>query len=162
MPEKTISFTGTSVSLEYGNNRSGPILEFLCRHMPVSSERKKPRNPTYSIKTGLKGNFFLYKEQNLIYRGKEEGIFAEVLLSRICHDLADKSRGGLLFHAAALIRKNEGILFPGKIGAGKTTLALWLALRGYFYLTDELALIGKGENVMHALKRPLNLKKPSR
>lgn len=162
MPAITISFGGSSVSVAYGDERAAGIVDFLCRHMPISECQREPDLQTYRLEKGEKGDLFLYQGSKLLHKGSEDGFTAEILLSGICHDLADKSRGGLLFHAAVLAFENKGILLPGGIGAGKTTLALFLASKGYSYLSDELAYIEEGQNIMQALTRPLNLKEPSR
>jgi hypothetical protein len=47
-------------------------------------------------------------------------------------------RGGLWLHAALLSRGERGLLLAGAPGAGKTTLAVALATRGFGYATDDL------------------------
>jgi len=59
-----------------------------------------------------------------------------------------------LFHAAALAWQGRGLLLPGKISAGKTTLTAWLLSRGLDYLTDELVFIPQGTVAVRGLARP--------
>jgi len=44
-------------------------------------------------------------------------------------------------HAAAVSLDGTALLFPAEPGGGKTTLALWLCLNGFQYLTDEVTLV---------------------
>ena len=63
--------------------------------------------------------------------------FLRVLLS-----LALTPRGGLLVHAASVVRSGRGYLFPGVSGAGKSTLA---RLSGdATLLSDELSMVNVG------------------
>ena len=55
-------------------------------------------------------------------------------LSLIEHD-------GLLIHACSLVNNNQGYIFPGKSGAGKTTIAL--LSKDCTLLSDEISLIKK-------------------
>jgi hypothetical protein len=47
-----------------------------------------------------------------------------------------------LVHAGAMVHNGHGILLPGVSGAGKSTIVTALALRGFEYCSDELAVIG--------------------
>ncbi len=88
-----------------------------------------------------------------------------MLLGETGYSLANKSRGGLLFHAGALAWEGKGLLLPGDIGAGKTTLTAWLALKGIGglnYLSDEMVFFPDGSVAMQTYTRPLNLKVPAR
>jgi hypothetical protein len=87
---------------------------------------------------------------------------AERLLGDACHELAERSQGGLLFHAAGLAWRGRGILLPGGIGAGKTTLTAWLTARGLDYLSDEMIFFARGSSRLMPFTRPLNLKVSSR
>jgi len=84
------------------------------------------------------------------------------LLGDVTVQLADKSRGGLVFHAGALAWRGHGVLVPGVIGAGKTTITAWLVTKGVDYLTDEMVWVPEGTDSIHVFTRPLNVKKPSR
>lgn len=60
-------------------------------------------------------------------------------------------------HAASVSLGGRAVVIPGRSGAGKTTLALALALAGWTYLSDEVAAIGPGGDVVHPYPRPLAL-----
>ena len=61
-------------------------------------------------------------------------------LLRIVHTLALAPEGGLLMHAASVVRDGRAMLFTGASGAGKTTLSR-LAPAGTAVLTDEISYV---------------------
>ena len=69
-----------------------------------------------------------------------------VLLDSLEWSITDAARrmlpGYHLFHAGAVARNGHGILLPGPSGAGKSTTVAALALNGFEYCSDELALVG--------------------
>ena len=83
---------------------------------------------------------------------------AVAVVRRLGYYLADQSKDGLLFHAAALSWHAHGLLLPGVTQAGKTTLSAWLLTQGFSYLSDELVYLPQGSAVMQAFSRPLNLR----
>jgi hypothetical protein len=114
---------------------------------------------------GAGGELALYRDGELCYAWASDAGLAEQLLGNVGYALAHKSQGGLLFHAGALAWDGKGLLLPGSIGAGKTTLTMWLALHGLgglTYLSDEMAFFPAGSPAMQTYTRPLNLKSGAR
>ena len=158
---RLVSFAGSTVSIEYDSPPIAAIIDFLYQHAPAASD--VPPHVTYRAIPGVQpGAMALYRDDTLIYEGGSKAKLAELLMGDACYHLADRSRGGLLFHAAGLAWQGKGIILPGKIGAGKTTLAAWLAAKGMDYLTDELVFVPHGADTMQTFTRPLNVKKGSR
>lgn len=158
---RLISFAGSTVAIEYSGARIAAIIDFLYRYIPADSD--VPPHVTYRVTSSAQsGAQSLYRDDTLIHTGDSEAILAELLMGDVCYHLADRSRGGLLFHAAGLAWQGKGLLLPGLMGAGKTTLTAWLVTRGLDYLTDELVFVPHGANTIQTLTRPLNIKKASR
>lgn len=158
---RLISFAGSAVAIEYSGSRIATIVDFLYRYVPADSD--VPPHVTYRARPGVQpGALTLYRDDTLIYEGDSEAALAELLMGDSCHHLADRSRGGLLFHAAGLAWQGKGLMMPGGIGAGKTTLATWLVAQGLDYLTDELVFVPHGADTIQTFARPLNVKKASR
>jgi hypothetical protein len=161
MTTRLVSFANSSLSIEYHGARPARIVEFLYRHIPTGASI--PPCVTYRlIDSDHTGQLTLYRDVTLLYQGTHEAEVAELLLGDSGYHLAAASRGGLLFHAGALAWGDKGLLLPGAIGAGKTTLTAWLATRGLDYLSDEMVFIPYGSERIQSLTRPLNLKSASR
>jgi hypothetical protein len=166
MKTRLVAFAGNTVAIEYSGARPARIVDFVCRHMPSGGYADPLPHVTFRIAPGGRaGELALYQDGELSYAGACDAGLAEQLLGNVGYALADKSRGGLLFHAGALARDGKGLLLPGSIGAGKTTLSMWLALQGLgglTYLSDEMAFFPAGSHAMQPYTRPLNLKSAAR
>jgi len=161
MPNYTISFAGTAVAVEYEGERPAKILQFLFEAVPVSDSARP--EIVYRLHYDDQADLFtLKKDSTPLLQSRDEAAVADVLLGSVCHQLAWHSRGGLLFHAGGLAWQGCGLLLPGMMGAGKTTLTAWLLGRGWHYLSDEMVFIANHSDTLTALPRPLNLKHPAR
>ena len=68
----------------------------------------------------------------------------------------------LLVHASAAVTDDgTGIVLPGSMNAGKSTLVAALVRRGYAYLTDEMAAIDPATGRIAPYPRPVNLGRAS-
>lgn len=159
---RLISFAGSTVAVEYSGPRMAAIVDFLYRYVPGDDDDTPPHVTYRMVPGGQPGRMTLYRDDTLLYEGDSESALADLLLGDSCHHLAQRSQGGLLFHAAGLAWQGQGLLLPGGIGAGKTTLAAWLVARGLDYLTDELVFVPHGTDAMQAFTRPLNVKRTAR
>lgn len=65
-------------------------------------------------------------------------------LLRILHTLVLAGKGGVLMHAASVIRNGKAYLFTGVSGAGKTTISR-LAPADATLLTDEISYVTRSE-----------------
>jgi len=166
MGRRLICFAGSGVAIEFEGERAARIVNFLYRHMPSGDDHGTAPHVTFRLVPGVESDrLALYRDGRLTYEGTSDAFLAEMLLGETGYSLADKSRGGLLFHAGGLTWDGKGLLLPGSIGAGKTTLTMWLALQaigGLAYLSDEMVFFPDGSDVMQTYTRPLNLKSPAR
>jgi hypothetical protein len=160
MKRETVHFACSAVAIEHEGERSAQIVDFVLRHAPRDGDA--PPHLTFRLMDAGAGRLALHRNDTLVYHGDCSARAAEWLLGEVCHHLADRSRGGLLFHAAGLTWQGQGILVPGAVSAGKSTFAAWLTTLGCRYLTDELVYVPHGSDRMRAFVRPLNLKKPAR
>jgi hypothetical protein len=156
---RLVAFAGSSLSLTYNSPEFAPIIDLLYGNAAAAPTAEA--QPNYRL-LAENGTFTLYRDETRLYRGNSLPTLADLLLGNSCHHLADQSRGGLLFHAGAVARNGCGVIFPGTMGAGKTTLTAWLLTRGFDYLSDEFVFVATGSDRIEGLPRPLNLKKPSR
>lgn len=155
---REIRFGGSAVSVEYEGEAAAWVVDFLYRYS-APADKFLP-HLTYRV-IEKEGRLDIYCGDALLCAGVSKGAAADWLMGDSCHRLAERSRDGLLFHAAALARPECGLILPGTIGAGKSTLTAWLTARGWAYLTDEMVYIPSGDDCFAAFTRPLNLKTPS-
>jgi hypothetical protein len=161
--EIVIDFAGITLSVAFEGERSAAIVDFLFRDVSAASGGGTAPAIRYRLTPGPEsGRLVLERNSSVLWEGPSDGSLAEKLLGGVCRDLAAESRGGLVFHAAAMAGKGGGLFLPGSIAAGKTTLAFWLARSGLRYLTDELVFIPEGAGFMRTFHRPMNLKEASR
>lgn len=153
---RLVSFANSTIAIEHHGQQAGEVVDFLYRHIPPGSA---PPSTTYCLASTAAGALQLERDGLRLYEGTEVGYAAELLMGESCRSLAERSRGGLLFHAAAVARQGRALLLPGAIAAGKTTLAAWLLTRGFDYLTDEIGYIPDGATTIQGFARPLNIKK---
>lgn len=156
-----LCFAGVTIRISCEGEGPERILDTLFRDV-LSSERDSPHVTYCLIQEGNRGEVRLYRRNDLERRARSEVEMSAYLLDRVVYHLADHSRTGLVFHAAALAWKGHGLLLPGPTGSGKTTLTAWLLARGFDYLTDELAFIPLDTTELQGLARPLNVKKRSK
>jgi len=160
MPKRLLTFAGSAVVVVYEGTRPEKIVEFL--YGDVSSDGDIAPHLTFRLTEDAAGQLRLAQGEDLLYAGDSMAVAADILLGRSCYHLADRSEGGLLFHAGGLCRQEKGLLLPGTMGAGKTTLVAWLLNQGFDYLTDELVFVPQGTGTIQPFPRPLNLKRPTR
>ncbi len=159
--QRLVTFAHSAVTVETEGARADRIVDFLFRDVP-SDDRIAPHVMLRVAEPIRPEKLAVFRDYTSIFESESDAELAEYLLGDVTIALADKSQGGLVFHAGALVWHGHGVLVPGAIGAGKTTMTAWLVSRGLDYLTDEMVWVPTGTDVIHGFTRPLNVKKPSR
>ena len=157
-----VSFAGSAVAIEIADVLIAEVVKFLI-HPSLMDNDKTPQCTFYvQISNEEPKTYTLLQDSRKISDDISIGNLAEILQSKICYELANRSTSGLLFHAASLADGERGVLIPGGIGAGKSTLTSWLLSKGLGYMTDELVYVPFGSVEIQAFYRPLHLKHPTR
>jgi hypothetical protein len=112
MKRRVIRFAGSAVAVEYQGKRAEAIVDFVFRYVdPAAGE--EPHRTLRLISDDAGGELRLSEGDDALSRcTTSDGWMAEYLLGRTCYHLADRSRGGLLFHAAGLSWEGRGLLLP--------------------------------------------------
>lgn len=155
---REVGFGGSAVTVEHEGESAAWLVDFLYRYIPPADDALP--HVTYRV-IEREGLLDVYCDDALLCGGASHGAAADWLMGDSCHRLVERSRDGLLFHAAALSQPGYGLILPGAIAAGKSTLTAWLAAHGWMYLTDEMVYVPSGGDGFAAFTRPLNLKTPS-
>lgn len=78
----------------------------------------------------------------LLFQSESDEGLVRCLEGTITHRLTRSLTHYHLFHAGAVARNGRGVLLPGASGAGKSTMVGALALAGFDYCSDEVAVVG--------------------
>ncbi|MDX1522257.1 MAG: hypothetical protein R3264_11555 [Anaerolineae bacterium] len=161
MPTRLLAFAGSTVAVTSQGSLAQSMVQFLFNHLPADEAGVSHTTFRLVDDAGAEA-VSLHQDEQLLVDGASAVAGAERLLGEVCHQLAVQSRGGLLFHAAAVGKDGWGLMLPGQSGVGKSTLTVWLVTQGFSYLTDELAFIPTGTTTLQAFPRPINLKPVAR
>jgi hypothetical protein len=157
---RVIAYGGNAIAVEGEGPRAARIVEFVYGYAPTGGHTAP--FVTYRIRE-IDGEqrLELLRDGVPCYSSRSDAALADMLMGDSCRRLVERSRGGLMFHAAALTHAGRCLVLPGTIGAGKSTLTAWLISRNFGYLTDELVFVPSGSDTIQVFTRPLNLKRPS-
>jgi len=161
MNRRLLSFGRSTVGLEYGNGRPVRLIDFLFQNI-LGSMGEQPWTVLRLEDRGEDPGLWLWQDDKPLFKGISFESMAVQLMAQVCFTLAYESRGGLLFHAAAVLAQDKGIILPGKSGAGKSTLTAWLIHHGCGYLSDEMVFIASASNSVSGFTRPITIKSPAR
>ena len=70
-------------------------------------------------------------------------------------------RSHFLIHAGVVTWAGQGIILAGDASHGKTTLVLELLRRGFKFLSDEMAALGRADRLVHPFPRSLRIEPDS-
>jgi hypothetical protein len=153
------------VSIGIRTNRE----EFIPRALACLPPGTKPVSARavdylYSIYAGgaATGGFgrrlsLLYRDFDLLGRGREVDGFFETFESDLRMQVADASSEGVFIHAGAVGWKGQAIILPGRSFSGKSTLVAELVRAGAEYYSDEFAVLDSDGRVKPFAK-PLSLR----
>jgi hypothetical protein len=82
------------------------------------------------------------------------------LIAPFVHDLNRRALDGsnhLILHAGGVEHDGVGVVLPGAMEAGKTTLAAGLVRAGFGYLTDEGVAVDRESLRIHPYPKPLSI-----
>lgn len=174
--QRSVAFAGSTVALEWSGGPAAALVDFLLANVAAEpeseAEASEAGGPQWILRLVAPERSGALAPVHVWEGPPGAGLQAlgeqtpEGVLGRLCYQLAWWSDRGLVFHAAAVCCRGRGLLLPGTMEAGKTTLAAWLAARGCAYMSDELVCVPAGETggetgeetVVHAFTRPLNLR----
>jgi len=156
-----IRFAGGAVDVEAPGPLAGSVADFVCAALPRGGGRPAAATVFRLSEDPATGELALFQGRRRLTASGDRGWLADQLLRGVCTALAEGAAAQPVFHAAALSWQGRGVIFPGGTAAGKSTLAGWLALRGWAYHSDELAAVSTDGPTLRGLPRPLSLKQAS-
>jgi hypothetical protein len=155
-----LHFANNTVAIFWKDEPSGDLAHMLFGSQPTLTAAE-PRVQFTLASDRQSGQISLTMDTTPQDVKGPQGQIAVRLLDLVGFHLADRSKGGLLFHAACLSREGKAWLFPGPAGSGKSSLALWLTSQGFAYHSDELTFLPLGGQLVQGFFRAIYLKKPA-
>lgn len=89
----------------------------------------------------IDGSLYIFRANRMVGSCEPDAL-APTMKTLVTAQILARERAEIIFHAACLSHRGRALLVSGPPGAGKTTLALQLASRGFGYGGDDIALIG--------------------
>ena len=89
---------------------------------------------------------------------KNPALLEGYVYENILHTILSKVRSHFLIHAGVVSLNGQGLVLTGKGGHGKTTLVLELMRRGFRFLSDEMAALGRQDHHVHPFPRSLRIR----
>jgi hypothetical protein len=96
--------------------------------------------------------FVLQRDGRRVRTARWPDGLVDIVLWEVFHDAIRDEVGSVAIHAGAVSYRGRGIVLPAPMNAGKTTLVGALICAGFDYLSDEVALIGRGGRLLPFLK----------
>ena len=159
---RIINFAQNGVTISWADEPSGEVVRLLFGEetgLGTQESRYSPHTTFRLDAAKQRGEISLSQDTSPQSVRGLPGQIAARLLDLATFSLADRSRGGELFHAACLVRDGKCWLLAGASGSGKSSLGLWMALRqGFAYGSDELAFVPSGGTAAQGFFRAIYLK----
>jgi hypothetical protein len=108
-----------------------------------------PENPWGKPVLIVDGDAWLLCDSTLLEGWIYDGILNEII-SRV--------RSHFLVHAGVVAWQDRGLVLSGDAGHGKTTLVLELVRRGFKFLSDDMAALGRRDRQVHPFPRSLRIR----
>lgn len=99
----------------------------------------------------------LYRGVEMLYWSLDSSVLFSRLLWTINQTAIQSQPSWVKLHAGSVERDGIGVLLPAPMESGKSTLTAGLVLRGYRYLSDEMAAIRVTDGLVDAYPKPLGL-----
>jgi hypothetical protein len=160
LEKRILTFAKNSVALTWAGEPSGEVIRLLFGSHPGAPSADVVPRATFSLASVPRSSEITLSLDTSPQSARgAPGQIAARLLDLATSYLTDRSRGGLLFHAACLSREGKAWLLAGPAGSGKSSLALWLALHaGFRCLSDELTFLPSGTASAQGFFRAIYLK----
>jgi hypothetical protein len=122
-----------------------------------------PTAPAALVVTLLTTTNNPYGRPVLVVNGQPNPLTADVLTEEYIYHLilstiTARVRSHFLVHAGVVSRQGKGLVIVGDSAHGKTTLVLELIRRGFQFLSDEFAALGRSDQLLHPFPRSLRVR----
>lgn len=106
--------------------------------------------------TKNEGYHYFYRNDDLVRKTKDYWKLIRILEWQLSVFLTEEVIDFVLLHSGAVAKDGAGIILPGSSRSGKSSLTMTLLLRGYDYLSDEIAVIATSTGKVCPFPKPLS------
>jgi hypothetical protein len=154
-----VGLFSADLAIDYNSPEALNLLTFLFKDMPASGAPLSQRRFEI-IMAGKPTRMSLWLGDKQLYFGQSKQELAHLLMNEVVYECIVSNGSDHAIHAAAISSGNRTLVFPGKSGSGKSSLAALLAFKGLALLTDELILL-TDQGTLKPFTRPVSLKPPA-
>ena len=116
MPARILSFGDSTIEIVTHSDETSDLVDMLFKGVP--DKGINPPHARLEISQDRDGDLRLTRDEKQIYKGDSLAALANSLMDTSIYNLADKCSSGLLFHAACLSWKGNGVILPAQSGQG--------------------------------------------
>ncbi len=146
---KTIAVHATTTSAQF-------LVDVAMKNLRTQANAHKVDGALFV--SGSHDQWELYDhDADRTWKIKTAGGLIYQLTDRLMSRLAGLIETQHCLHAAAVSFKGRAIVMPAVSGSGKSSLTTWLVAHGFDYITDEMVLIDKQQQV-DGISRPIHIK----
>jgi len=122
-------------------------------------------NHTHPIDTDIEytinlsdSKYYLYRNGRKTHQNRDSHKIIYALEWQIVNDFLHAYKNQIKFHAASLVFHNEGVLFIGNSGTGKTSLSIMLMKNHWQLLSDEFGILNMKNLSVYPFPRNIIIK----
>jgi hypothetical protein len=128
---------------------------------PFLTTRAEEDHLTFEI-SGTSGDWWLVTGADEPEPDDDPWTLLDTIRYTMIQDALERAKGTVGLHAGVVAKDGFGLLLPGASKSGKTTLTLALVRAGWSYMSDDLAPLSGGEDLVVApFPKPLSIRNPA-
>ncbi|MFH1251480.1 MAG: hypothetical protein V1715_10345 [bacterium] len=143
-----------TVGLDYPSTLHDKIKNSVFSSLLTDSTHSLNPDINYIIKL-LDRKYYLYRNKRKTHQNNDSHKIIYALEWQIINDFLHAYKNKIKFHAASLAFHNEGTLFIGNSGTGKTSLSIMLMKHHWQLLSDEFGILDL--NILSVYPLPRNI-----
>jgi len=135
----------------------GHHVEDMFAAMRIDPDDPTAQTDCYSMFAVTHDHTAIYRDDDELYWSSRPAIVLERLIWDVNQHAIRSQDRWVKLHAGVVDRDGVGVVLAAPMESGKSTLTAGLVLRGYRYLSDEVAAIRVGDGRVDAYPKPLGL-----
>ena len=145
-----------ALGFAFGLEADDPRLTSYVEHLYAPFPDPGYTAHRYRLQDAAEGSATLWLDEDRV----SDAEASTALVGSLVHDLNRRALDGsehLILHSGGIEHDGVGVVFPGAMEAGKTTLAAGLVRAGFGYLTDEGVAVDRDSLRIHPYPKPFSI-----